>query len=409
MRDEGISTITLRFYLATLALLPWSWFPPFPWLHAHAQWSDAVFAVTAGLWILDSWRSGMKLSFRWTHIAMALYLASAAISLAMASPDRETGSMKLLGIAELCMLAVVTADMASRPSVFEKAVRIIAYASLATAAVALIGLMLFYVQIPSSMIGGYGGLQASGSYARVQAGTYHPNMLASYCIFAAALVSHPGGKLPAWLRRLTLIALGVTVLLTFSRGILGFVLAGVIRASAARRRWLPVAVVTAISLGIIVTISIWYVSINPARPLQAKIYWEDADGRRIGIITSWETFLSHPLTGSGTGTSPGMFDGYPYDAHLTPLNIAASMGLPALVSFLGLIVFLWRGRNRPTDVAVWSGLAGMGLDSLTQDIEDFRHLWVLFGLGMKEKVESGNKTPSGQDYRSIPATLAAWR
>ena len=27
----------LVLYLTSLALLPWAWFPPFPWLHEHAQ------------------------------------------------------------------------------------------------------------------------------------------------------------------------------------------------------------------------------------------------------------------------------------------------------------------------------------------------------------------------------------
>ena len=37
-------------------------------------------------------------------------------------------------------------------------------------------------------------------------------------------------------------------------------------------------------------------------------------------------------------------------------------------------------RARPTDTATWAALAGIGLDALTQDVEDFRHVWVLLGL-----------------------------
>ena len=37
-------------------------------------------------------------------------------------------------------------------------------------------------------------------------------------------------------------------------------------------------------------------------------------------------------------------------------------------------------RRRPTDVATWSALAAMALDSLSMDIHRFRHLWVLLGL-----------------------------
>ncbi|MGH9938924.1 MAG: hypothetical protein ACREAM_22005, partial [Blastocatellia bacterium] len=35
---------------------------------------------------------------------------------------------------------------------------------------------------------------------------------------------------------------------------------------------------------------------------------------------------------------------------------------------------------RPSDLAIWGGLAGLGLDALAQDVEDFHHLWVMIGL-----------------------------
>ena len=56
------------------------------------------------------------------------------------------------------------------------------------------------------------------------------------------------------------------------------------------------------------------------------------------------------------------------------------MGLPALAAFAALLVMLWRTRGHPIDVALWSGMAAMLMDGLTQDIEDFRHLWVMIGL-----------------------------
>jgi hypothetical protein len=78
-------------------------------------------------------------------------------------------------------------------------------------------------------------------------------------------------------------------------------------------------------------------------------------------------------------------EGVPCDAHFTPLNVAATLGLPALAAFLAIPVLLWRGRVRPADLATWGGLAGIGLDALAQDVEDFRHLWVLFGLASRRE------------------------
>jgi hypothetical protein len=31
-------------------------------------------------------------------------------------------------------------------------------------------------------------------------------------------------------------------------------------------------------------------------------------------------------------------------------------------------------------VAIWSGLAGLGLDAIGQDVEHFRHVWIMLGL-----------------------------
>jgi hypothetical protein len=72
--------------------------------------------------------------------------------------------------------------------------------------------------------------------------------------------------------------------------------------------------------------------------------------------------------------------GLPFRAHFTPLNVAATMGLPALAALVFLVVVLWRERRRPTPIATWSGLAGLAIDGLAQDIEHFRHVWVMVGL-----------------------------
>ena len=70
----------------------------------------------------------------------------------------------------------------------------------------------------------------------------------------------------------------------------------------------------------------------------------------------------------------------PFRAHLTPLNIAATMGLPALAAFAFLILTLWRNRRRPTPIATWSGMAGLTVDALAQDVEHFRHVWAMIGF-----------------------------
>jgi len=56
------------------------------------------------------------------------------------------------------------------------------------------------------------------------------------------------------------------------------------------------------------------------------------------------------------------------------------MGLPALAALVFLVVVLWRERRRPTPIATWTGLLALFVDGLAQDVEHFRHVWVMIGL-----------------------------
>src|SRR5207244_10650378 len=122
-------------------------------------------------------------------------------------------------------------DLALRPGVMPAMGCVIAITSLLTAAAGIAGIGLFYAGVQTGLVGTYGDLVPSTHYARAQAGFYQPNLLASYCIFAAAVVNCRRAQLPLWLRRATVVALWLAVLMTFSRGILAFALAAAIRAA----------------------------------------------------------------------------------------------------------------------------------------------------------------------------------
>lgn len=375
-----LSRLTVALTLATLALLPWSWFPPFPWLHVHAQWSDAVFAAAAFCWLVERRVSPLPFRFRPWHGWLAAYLVWAALSWWFVAPDRRAGAWKLLGTAELVVLAVVTADLASRPRVLGWMARVVAWNALAIAAAAGIGLALFYGGVRTPLIGPYGDLPSSPWYARMEAGTTNPNLLASYCIFAAALLAHEEADLPPALRRAAVIATTATVLLTFSRAIVGFGVAAALRAARKPRERLAAGALAMSAVALILALTVWDVRFDLGQGHAAATVGDVPGPRREAFVTAWRTLARRPLWGSGLGASPGFHEGRPYDAHCTPLNVAATLGLPALLALIGLFVSLWREREPPTDRATWSGLAGMGLDALASDVEEFRHLWVLIGL-----------------------------
>jgi hypothetical protein len=373
-----VARLSVGLYLASLALLPWGWFPPFPWLHEHAQWSDVVFALAAGAWLLQHARAGTWPKLRVHHAAIGGYVLWAAVSHLVAGLEPRAGSFKLLGMAELAVLAIVTEDYASRPGGLPAIAKTIAWTSIAVGIAALAGFVLDQAGIATLLVSHAGDLEPGG-YARARAGFPLPNLLASFTIAAIAIVGHRDARLPTGLRLAATAALAVAALLSMARGVLGLALAILVRrATTPGQRalawgWALAAVATLAAL------TTWNLALHPLRPWDAHLRQEPSS-RRDAVRTSWETLAMHPLTGTGPGTLPGTREGAPCDAHFTPLSVAATLGLPALAAFLAIAVLLWRGRARPTDLAVWGGLAGMGLDALAQDVEDFRHLWILFGL-----------------------------
>jgi hypothetical protein len=372
-------------YLATLALIPWAALLPFPWIHENARWSDVLFLLA-----FLAWAAALALERRLprprpVHAGLALYLGWAALSLVAASPRPPSGPAKLLGLCMLAALFVVTSDMATRPGMTARVARTIAWTSLFTALAAALGVALSGLGVITPLVGTCGDL-LPGPLSRAQAGFPHPNMLASYCVFAYGVVAREDASLSRGLRRLVILALAMTVVLTTSRAILAFGLAAAIRhaTTQARRRFawgLAGGLVVAM-----VALTATNVTFQPLKPWELQLR-PGPSVRLQSAVSSSQTLAAHPLLGSGLGSSPGRRGSLAFDAHFTPLNVAATLGLPALVG-LGFAVFcLWRARARPTDLATWGMLAGLALDGLGQDVEDFRHVWVALGLADAGRAE----------------------
>jgi hypothetical protein len=377
--------VTRVLYLATLGLIPWAALLPFPWLHENARWSDALFALAFLAWLLGLAFEHRLPRLRPVHAGLALYLVWAAVSFAAATPRAPSGLAKLLGLGMLMALFVVTSDMASRPGMPAGIGRTIAATSLVAALAALVGVVLSGFGTITPLVGTCGDL-LPGPLSRAQAGFPHPNLLASYCVFAAGVTAREDSGLSRGWRRIVLGALAVTVLLTTSRAILAFALAAAIRhaTTPARRRFawgLGAALVVAM-----VGLTLVNVTFQPLRPWDLTLR-EGPSVRLQSATTSLETLAAHPLLGSGLGSSPGRRGSLAFDAHLTPLNVAATLGLPALAGLAFAVFCLWRARSRPTDLALWGMLAGLAIDGLGQDVEDFRHVWIALGLADADRAE----------------------
>lgn len=375
-------------YLATLLLIPWAALLPFPWLHENARWSDVVFALAVLAWAAGLVARRRLPRLRLVHAGLALYVGWAALSLVLATPRQPSGPAKLLGLLMLAALFVVTSEMAARPGMPAAISRTIAVSSLLTALAAVVGVVLSGFGTITPLVGTCGDL-LPGPLSRAQAGFPHPNLLASFCVFGYGVVSREdSGLTPRW-RRIVIAALALTVLLTTSRAILAFGLAAAIRnaTTPSRRRfaWGLAALLVAAMIGLTLTNP----TFQPLKPWDVTMRPEPSV-RLQSATTSLETLAAHPLVGSGLGSSPGRRGSLAFDAHLTPLNVAATLGLPALAGLAFAVFSLWQRRARPTDLATWGMLAGLGLDGLGQDVEDFRHVWIALGLA-----DAGRADPEG--------------
>jgi len=370
--------LAIVLYLASLALLPFGALVRFPWLHENALWGDVCFALATLAWGWAVVRARAVPRLRLVHLGAGLYLGWALVSYLAADPRSPSGAAKLLGMAMLVALMVVTSELASRPGVSRAIVITVAATSVLTAALAIVGVALSATGRITALVGTCGDL-LPGPLSRAQAGFSHPNLLASFCVFASGVVAWKEGGLSRRVRTIVQVLLGVTVLLTVSRAIFAFALAAAIRAATTPQRRAYAQTLAVVLVAAMVVLTLWNITFPVAQPWNVQMR-PTPSVRLEAATTSLQTLVAHPWLGSGPGTSPGLRGPLAFDAHLTPLNVAATLGLPALVGFLAVPFALWRSRGRPTDLAIWGMLAALALDGLGQDIEDFRHLWIAFGL-----------------------------
>ena len=376
-------------YLLALATLGFKWLSPVSSFQENAGWTDVFVALAAVAWAMERAQSRSLPRLRLFHLALALWIAAGFFSLAFADA-KGTGARNVLLMVELGALAVLTSEFARDRENLQAIVVVVAGVSLASAGLAAIGLGLFYAGETTSLLGAYGEqFEPSDLYARVTAGFESAPLLASFCIFASAVVAREDSPLSPRLTTITQIALSALVLLTFSRGALAFFVAMGIRWAYRRRdavtaRRLTVVIVAA-AVAILAALSVGRLHVDPARPLNSTYEVPDPGNRREAFDTGLDTLADHPLAGKGPGSYVSLNRGAPFRAHFTPLNVAATVGLPALAALVFLVVVLWRERRRPTPIATWSGLLGLAVDGLAQDIEHFRHVWVMLGLADAER------------------------
>ena len=327
-------------------------------------------------WLVQQWRDELRVPTP-AKLLLGAFVALVALSWLLAPAGYGGTFGDFVGAGELVVIAYLTSRFAADPRAFKLIVWVVTVTSVLVAGAAVLGLALFYADVDNELVSGYGALQVSADYARVQATLEHPAALGSYCIFASAVIAQGAGALPRWLRLGAQVALGLAVVLTFSRAIIGFVLATLIRIAETPRRRMVAA---AAAVACVVAMGVLTFAVTPSGPLSLRVSTEEG-ARSQELTSSIETSAEHPLLGTGPGSLPGEDPALGRrQAHNTPVGIAATLGIPALLVLVAFLLVIWRDRTRPTNRATWGGLAGLGVDGLGQDIEHFRHVWVLLGV-----------------------------
>ncbi|MCU0241754.1 MAG: O-antigen ligase family protein [Vicinamibacteria bacterium] len=361
-----------------LVLLPWATWPPFPWIHPHAQWSDVCLILACAAWIVARLRARGPRMWRPVPLLLAAAWIWMLLSLVFSQAPAEKGVAKLSGSALLLIYFGMTSALSSPASrLIHAFAPALAISHLAMSGAALAGVLLSILGLATPYVGGFGDL-VPGTYARAQAGLIHPNLLASYCLFAWGLTARTRSCLTPRMFRAVRVALALAALCTFSRALLGLSVAILIGRATTPRRHMVAALAAVTAILASMWLTFFNLQLDPSRPWAAHLA-ETASPRQEAFQTAFATLAQAPLFGIGPGLSPARVAGFPFDAHCTPLNIAATSGLPVLLLLTAALWVLWRRRGRPTDRILWGALAGLGIDALSQDSEDFRHVWVLLG------------------------------
>jgi hypothetical protein len=376
LRRGDLTPATIA-WLAAVGALAIRWGSPLSGFYSNAILADVFVALAAALFAADLARGRARLAWRPWHWWLAAFIAWYALS-AVVAADRHAAVKDFLLVAELAVLAVITAALAEQRAAARALARVVLASVVFTFVLAFVGLALFYAGHDTGLLGRYGDLAESSGYTRVRTGFASAPLLASWCIAASAIIAWPRGELPRRWRIAGQLMLAFVVVSTLSRGVLAFGVALLIRWAGAVPSAGRKLMATGAAVAVVVVLALLSWGNLETKPLSYRLPYPGP--RHEAIVTAWRTVRSDPVFGIGPGTDPGFYFGVRFRAHLTPLNVAGTAGIPALALLVGMGVALWRGRARPTDIAIWSGLAGVMIDGLAQDVEHFRHVWLLIGL-----------------------------
>ena len=382
-RSSFLATEGARLLVVGVALIAFANFPPLP--VRGAQISDAVAGLGALLVLASAGRAVLDRIFMPGAIAAGAYVLAACLSFAVAGGS----AMRLLGYLWLPVFACAIATASADEQVALRIRRALIVAALIGAITGLAGAVLFWAGKPTGLLNHFGDL-VPGDYPRIRGTLARANALAGLCALGLLLLD----DVPRKWRIAVGAVLGLALVFTFSRTWIALGVAALVRYlafGAARSRARDAAAVLVVLAGVAVMLAVsWlHVVFDPSHPFDAAL-GDGAGTRWIHLNDALATIAEHPL-GVGAGRA-ATYNGW--DAHFTPVNIAAVIGIPAAVAFVALVALVLVRKIRAAragDIAARALAAALFvfcLDALARDIEDQRALWVVLGLSLSRRFPS---------------------
>jgi len=173
-------SLSLLLYLGALALLPWSSFPPFPWLHENAQWSDVLVLAAALAWLAEQQRAELRAPTL-GELLLGVFVVLVGLSWRFAPAGYGGTFGDFVGAGELAVLAYLTSRYASDRWAFALIVRVVAGTSLLVVGASDPRIRSLLRGCPDRARGRVPRhRRTAADYVRVQAAMEHPAALGSY-------------------------------------------------------------------------------------------------------------------------------------------------------------------------------------------------------------------------------------
>jgi hypothetical protein len=410
----AILRVSTGLLLAGIVLLPFQQWPVASAFGFPVLPSDALFVIALALRLFALAGGGAPVRISGFHGWLLAYVGAMLLAVLVLPPLRVTtgatgftcpvllpspsfgmGLAKWVGVVYLGLLAALVCDLASRPEVAVKMAMAWVATACAASVLSIVAVVTFYVDRDASwlqpLLNHFGSLPP-GDYPRVRVGFNYASMFANFLLVAVCLLLGLGwqGRSAQRACIASLLVIGVGMVPTLTPGLGGLPLAVGVAGWWWWRRHAPMRARIALVAGLLPALFMLLVAsrslLSPLdTPSQRWLLWSDA------LATIW----TNPWRGIGLGQDvvgvsyldPSGGQQWLTDAHNIVLNVTGQAGMPALLAFVGLCVWLcWRGLRpaRAGNGVAAGALLALGVavfyDGLTGSFEDARHVWVLVGL-----------------------------